>query len=137
MFVLYFVLATRCFWKFAFAIYYWMVGLSGFMTTSYMKIKSKELFVCCDVCQESSVGTLEISLLGRAFLTDEKYHSIVHYKWLTLLYVREIKRFASSSRVYKNNKGHPALFLEYCYMIQPKNYVMDSNLRSNCYRAEK
>ena len=114
-----------------------MVGLSGFMTTSYMKIKSKELFVCCDACQESSVGTLEISLLGRAFLTDEKYHSIVHYKWLTLLYVREIKRLHHLHVYIKINKRHPALFLEYCYMIQPNSYVIDSNLRSNCYRADK
>ena len=63
------------------------------------------LFVCCDVCQESSVGTLEISLLRRGFLIDEQYHSIVHYKWLTPLYSREIKRFTSSSRVYNKQEG--------------------------------
>ena len=63
------------------------------------------LFVCCDVCQESSVGTLEISLLRRAFLIDEQYHSIVHYKWLTPLYSREIKGCASSSRVCNKQEG--------------------------------
>jgi len=70
-----------------------------------MKIKSKELCVCWDVCQVSSVSTLEISLLRRAFLTDEIYHNIVHYKWLTLLYSREIQRFTPSSRVYKKQDG--------------------------------
>lgn len=48
---------------------YWTVALTEFSTESLISSKKKsELFVCCDICEESIVGGKEAPLLRRIYL---------------------------------------------------------------------
>jgi len=76
-----------------------------------------------------SVRILEISLLRRVCLTDEKYHSIIYGSFY---YIPVKYNDLHHLHVYiRGKKRRPALFPEYCCIIQSISYVSEQNLWSN------
>ena len=51
---------------------YWTVALTEFSSESWSKSKKKsELFVCCDICEETLIGGKEAQLLRRVYLGEK------------------------------------------------------------------
>jgi hypothetical protein len=51
---------------------YWTVALTEFSSESWNKSKNKsELFVCCDICEETLIGGKEAPLLRRVYLGEK------------------------------------------------------------------
>ena len=57
---------------------YWVVALTEFSTNSWTSDKTSDVYVCCDVCQESFFGTKELPLLRRVFLGSVKENNTVY-----------------------------------------------------------
>ena len=58
---------------------YWTVAVTEFTTESWDAIKKvPEMFVCCDICQETIVGGKDIPLLRRVFLGEKTEHNIIY-----------------------------------------------------------
>lgn len=58
---------------------YWTVALTEFSSESWIASKKKksELFVCCDICEETLIGGKEAPLLRRVYL-GEKAENITY-----------------------------------------------------------
>ena len=58
---------------------YWTVALAEFSTESWIlsKKKTTELYVCCDICEETTIGGKEAPLLRRVYL-GEKPDNIIY-----------------------------------------------------------
>jgi hypothetical protein len=58
---------------------YWTVALTEFTTESWNSSKkSADVFVCCDICEETIVGGKDVPLLRRVFLGEKKESNIIY-----------------------------------------------------------
>ena len=58
---------------------YWTVALTEFTTESWdSNKKSREVFICCDICEETFVGGKDMPLLRRVFLGEKKENNIIY-----------------------------------------------------------
>lgn len=58
---------------------YWTVAVTEFTTESWdVNKKSSEVFICCDICEETIVGGKDIPLLRRVFLGEKKENNIIY-----------------------------------------------------------
>lgn len=58
---------------------YWTVAVTEFTTASWdVSKKSPEVFICCDICEETFVGGKDLPLLRRVFLGKEKENNIIY-----------------------------------------------------------
>lgn len=90
---------------------YWMVGLTEISVTSVLqKGNCKELFIYCNVCQESFVGTQEVPLLRRVYLTETENCNIIYdstyYVPMKLSELRYLHVYI------RDSKGQPSSILE-------------------------
>lgn len=52
---------------------YWTIGLTEFTTERWKSNKkSQEVFICCDMCEETFVGGKDMPLLRRVYLNGKK-----------------------------------------------------------------
>lgn len=57
---------------------YWTVALTEFTTESWdLSKKTSDVFICCDICEETIVGGKDVPLLRRVFL-GEKQENIIY-----------------------------------------------------------
>lgn len=58
---------------------YWTIGLTEFTTESWnSNKKSQEVFICCDMCEETFVGGKDMPLLRRVYLGEKQETNIIY-----------------------------------------------------------
>ena len=58
---------------------YWMVALTEFTTDSWNSNKKlREVFICCDMCEETFVGGKDMPLLRRVYLDEKPETNIIY-----------------------------------------------------------
>lgn len=58
---------------------YWTIGLTEFTTESWnSNKKSQEVFICCDMCEETFVCGKDMPLLRRVYLGEKQETNIIY-----------------------------------------------------------
>lgn len=58
---------------------YWSVALTEFATESWDLVKkTPEVYICCDICEETIVGGKDLPLLRRVFLGEKQENNITY-----------------------------------------------------------
>lgn len=58
---------------------YWTIGLTEFATERWnSNKKSQEVFICCDMCEETFVGGKDMPLLRRVYLGEKQETNIIY-----------------------------------------------------------
>lgn len=58
---------------------YWTIGLTEFTTERWKSNKkSQEVFICCDMCEETFVGGKDMPLLRRVYLGEKQETNIIY-----------------------------------------------------------
>ena len=89
---------------------YWVVAVTDFNIKNYKQNKTNEheIFLYCDICQETFVGGREIPLLRRIVLNSDQKTNIIfttpYYIPLKVSQLQQIKIYI------KNRKGDPVSF---------------------------
>lgn len=63
---------------------YWTVALTEFTTESWDAAKkTSEVYICCDICEETIVGGKYLPLLRRVYLGEKQEKTTLFTRYLT------------------------------------------------------
>lgn len=90
---------------------YWTVALTEFATESWDPAKkTPEVYICCDICEETIVGGKDLPLLRRVFLGEKLENNIIY----TLPYYIPVKigQLQQICIYITDRTGNPVSFLD-------------------------